>query len=84
MVFSVLTDSPKSQSGWGDPNDEAHPLGPSVQLPMPQEPKDILSYHLVLDSEVDQTVPFLAQATIIEIAVEREERWQAELMQKRD
>ena len=73
-------DAPKSQPCWRNTNDAAQPLGPGVQLAMPQESADILGYHLFLDVEVDQTIPRMTQSTIIEIAVEREERWPVQLM----
>ena len=41
---------------------------------MSQEPTNILGDHLFLDIKVDQTIPFMTQATIVEIPVEREER----------
>src|SRR5262245_36947468 len=49
---------------------------------MSQQSADILGYHLILDIEVDQAIPFMTQPTIIEIAVEREERWSVQLMQQ--
>jgi hypothetical protein len=83
MAFLLLMDAPKSQSCWKDPNNAAHPLGLCVQLTMPQEPADIIGYHLFLDIKVDQTISFMTQATIVEIAVEREECWSVHLVQQR-
>src|SRR5258708_6637453 len=80
----LLMNEPDGQSSWHDPNDAAHPLGLCVQLTMSQYPADIVRYHLFLDLEVDQTIPFMTQATIIEIAVEREERWSVQLVQQRN
>jgi hypothetical protein len=84
MVFLVFMDAPKSQFCWRHPNDVAHPLGLGVQFTMAQEPAHILGYHLFLDVEVDQTISCMTQATIMEIAVEREEPWSVQLKQQRD
>ena len=51
---------------------------------MPQEPADILSYHLFLDVEVDQAIPLVTQATIIKIVVEREKCRPVQFVQKRN
>ena len=50
---------------------------------MAQESAEILGYCLFLNVEVDQTIPFMTQATIIEISVAREECWSVQLMQQR-
>src|SRR6185437_1295980 len=76
-------DAPKPQFCWRGPNDAAHSLGLCVQFTMPQEPADIVGYHLFLDIKVDQTIFFMTQATIVEVAVEREEGWSVPLMQQR-
>ncbi len=51
---------------------------------MPQKPADILGYHFFLDIEVNQTIPFMAPATIIEITIKREKRRSVQLMKQRD
>ncbi len=51
---------------------------------MPQEPLDVLGYHFFVDIEVDQAIPSVTQATIVEIAVEREKRWPVQPMQQWD
>jgi len=51
---------------------------------MSKKPADILGDQIFLDIEMDQTIPIVAQLTIIKVAVESEERWFVQLMQKRD
>jgi hypothetical protein len=51
---------------------------------MPQEASDINGRHVFLDIKVGQTVPFMAQATIVEIAIEREKSGSIQLVQERN
>jgi hypothetical protein len=51
---------------------------------VPQESEDVLGYHLFVDIEVDQTIPFMAQATIVEITIEGEKCRPVQLMQQRN
>jgi hypothetical protein len=76
--------APNSQSRGRSPNDSAHPLGFGIQRAMAKEPANKLRYLLLLDIEVNQTIPFMTQASIIEIGVERKKCWSGQLVQKRD
>jgi hypothetical protein len=82
--FVLLMHAPNGQSRWQHPNHPAHPLGLCLHLAMPQEPADILGYHHFLHIEVDQTVPFMTQATVVEVGIERKKRWSVQLMQQGD
>ena len=49
---------------------------------MPQEPTDKIGHSLFFDIKVDQTIPFMTQATVVEIAIERKECRSVQLMQQ--
>ncbi len=51
---------------------------------MSQESADILGCHVFLDIKVDQAVSGVTQTGIIEIAIEREKRRAAQLVQQRN
>jgi hypothetical protein len=84
MVYLLLMDAPNSQFCWQNPNDAAHPLGLCIQFGMPQKPMDILGYRFAFHIQVDQTIPLMTQALIVEVAIECEERWSVQLMQQRN
>lgn len=82
MTFLPLMDAPKYKSCWQRSNDAAHAFGFRVQIPVPQDKTDIIGRHLFLDIKVDYTIPLMAQATVVEIAIEREERRAVQLVQE--
>src|SRR5262245_16920636 len=71
-AFLRRIDTPNRQSAWRHANDAAHSLRPAVERRMSQEEPDIPAGRVFLHIEVYQTIPFVAQATIVEVAIERE------------
>jgi hypothetical protein len=82
MVLAVLVDAPETKPSRHDPNDAAHPIGLGLQLSMAQNPTDVFGCPIRLDIKVNQAISLMTQATIIEIAVEREECGPVQLMQQ--
>jgi hypothetical protein len=75
---------PNHQVGGRDPNDSTHPVAFRFERALPQEPTDILGHYLFLHIKVNQTVPLMKQAPIIEVAIEGKEGWPIQMMQKRN
>jgi hypothetical protein len=76
--------APECQFPWQGSNDMTHPLGLCVQLTMPQELSGILGCGIFLDIKMDQAIPCMTQATIVEVTIKGEECWPVQLMQQWD
>jgi hypothetical protein len=74
--------APNTQFRRRDSYDPTHPFCLGIEFAMSQEPTNVLRNRVFVDIKVDQTIPFVALTTIIEIAIEREKRRPVQVMKK--
>src|SRR5438270_1881354 len=77
-------EAPKNQACGPYSDDRPHALGLGVQIPMPKKAANISSRFLLLDIQMHQAVPHMAQAGAIKPRIECEQSRPMQLVKERN